>query len=221
MIPGLIPAPPIVGAQREINPGSISWVSSGTFNWSVPLFNNLFITVVGAGGGGSGSGYTDNYVLPPFESGTLYTGGAGGTGGYGQFYIPGIVNMVAYGGVGGPGGSTYQTSAPMAQGSHGTSVGGNVSNQDGAGGAGGVYGYAYCHWRHFSRIYFDHYGYAYGGNGGNGGRCDGKFTFGQVALGTVATIVVQGVGGAGYQASNNGGAYPTNGGGAGVHVSWN
>jgi hypothetical protein len=233
-IPGLSPTPKIIGAQREVNPGSQSWTSPGTFNWTVPLFNNLSIAVLGAGGGGSGSAWSDFGAIfgnPNYPAPAWNPGGAGAAGGYGQFYVPATgLNMVAYGGAGGQGNSQWNQSSPMGAGSSGTGQGGNSANYTGSGNGGGTYGY--CWMYGFIYAQGPYSAWSFGGPGGTGGRCDSNFTIGQIPQGSVATIVVQGGGGPGYQINIiNGteqqgqgdfpnGAFPTGGGAAAVYVSW-
>jgi hypothetical protein len=235
-IPGMTPIPKILGAQREVNPGSQSWTSPGTFSWTIPNFNTLNIVVAGAGGGGSGAGWAGDFSDPAtynytfqywpaqnaWTTGQPYTGGDGNPGGYAQFAVAGVLNMVAGGGAGGPGGSSYQTTSPLGSGANGTGSGGNLINYTGSGNSGGTYGYAYHSGNYiinFSAV--PQNGYAYGGYGGVGGRCDSKFTQGQLNPGSTATIVVQAGGAPGYQVTTIlGGAYPTAGTTAGVYVSW-
>ena len=182
-IPGLLPAPQILGAVREVNPGSQSWSTPGTYNFTLPAFNTLIATVKGAGGGGSSAGYAD-------FAGNGFTGIVGSNGGQSQFGS----NLIAGGGLGGPGGSTYNTASPMAAGASGTGYGGD-QNFTGQGANGGVWGQAY----HYE--YLGWWFRSYGGNGGPGGKTIKTYTYGTggMVLGAVIQIVVGAGGPPAYQ----------------------
>lgn len=223
-VPGLTPSPKIIGAVREVNPGSVSWTSAGTFYWPIPIFNTMTIVCIGAGGGGSGAG---GYTY--WQGEINHIGGAGVGGGYGQFYVPSVINLVAYGGTGGPAGSNRYTTSPMAQAAHGQGYNGDT-NYYGSGASGGYYGIVQ------NAAYGTIGGYGappyntYGGYGGSGGRADKVFNSSQLQSGVTATIVVQAGGGPGWQTSGYESGYsyafirpyqwPVAGGSAAVYVSW-
>lgn len=173
-IPGIVPCPKIIGAAREVNPGSQTWSTPGSYTFVVPNFNTLSVDAKGAGGGGSGAG---NYA------GGSYLGGAGSNGGNSQFFLEGVASVTGNGGNGGPGGSTYQTTTPMTPGANGDGVGGDTNTSGGGANAGG-YGSS-------TTQYYT----TYGGNGGRGGRAQKDFVSGGALTAGQSITITVGFGG--------------------------
>lgn len=195
----------------NVVPGSQDFSSSGTF--VVPAYNTLTVYVAGGGGGG-GSGYYSGSV-------------AGAAGGASSFNGTIFANGGGGGGAGGMLAGSYG-------GAGGTASGGNVSNTPGnagtsacnattggsspAGGAGGWTGPTYSHGTAGGApggggaAGCNNLGY--GGGGGGGGLAVHTYTAGQLS-GNITVVV--GSGGAGAQWSYYGG----NGGNGGVYIEWN
>lgn len=133
--------------------GSQSYLTAGTFYFTVPAYLTLTVTVNGAGGGGEGGDY--KYLIDIREAADsygYYRGGNGGTGGASSFNSP--TPLVGNGGIGGnvdgtaSGGSTNTTGGGAAGGA------GGISRTDGLGDApttangvkGGEGGLSYREW---------------------------------------------------------------------------
>ena len=67
------PLPNSIGGGLPVTPGSANYTSAGSYTFSVPPYNVMYITVNGAGGSGGGGGtyYQAGYC----------NGGSGGGGG--------------------------------------------------------------------------------------------------------------------------------------------
>ncbi|MBI5004414.1 Ig-like domain-containing protein [Candidatus Kaiserbacteria bacterium] len=185
---------------NNVVPGSQNYTAAGSYNFTVPAYNNLTIKVWGGGGGGGESRR------------------AGSTGG--QSSWNGIVSAnggdggVGYGGYGGGAGGTASGGSINTTGNAGTdTVGGSAPGGGGAGGAwqtngtapgGGGGGGAYM---------------SGAGGGGSGGYSSITYSAGQLTVGSQVSLVV-GVGGVrGTDGYGNSAAGV--GGTGGVYITWN
>jgi hypothetical protein len=183
----------ITPSGPTIIPGSVSYTSPGTYNFTVPYFHSLLADVRGASGGGGG--YS--------EDSSVYNGSAGG---YSYFNAP-TGNLVGYGGQGGGGGNSYAGNG--ADGAHGSGVNGDY-NGYGDATAGGAH------------AYMTSYPSLFGGNGGNGARAYRTWTKAQNILIPKSVITVV-VGARGEAAPWNGDPYITSaqpGVAGAVYISW-
>jgi hypothetical protein len=188
---------PIAALPDMVVPGSESFTTPGTYQFTVPEYNALTVTVRGGGGQGFGlapgynggnSSFNGNVIAYGGQAATEALGAGGGASGGDQNYT------------GGPGGS----SQPLAGGAGGAGANGGgaggtgnagAGNAPGGGGAGSV-------------IFFT------GMPGGGGGGCAVKTYHGELSVGAQITVVV-----------GDGGNLVTGAGGRGargqVDISWN
>lgn len=174
--------------------GSQTYSTPGTYNFTVPSYGTLTVTVNGAGGGGGGNGYWGSNFYCNARSGA-----SGSSGGITKFDA-----LIAYGGSGGAGEyldghmnprrTCLRSYLKGSAGAAGSTNGLGDTNTVGGGSAGGS-------------------GASQGGNGGAGGSSVKTYAAGQLAVGTTTSITV-GTGGTG---GTSGGAAGTNG---SVTISW-
>lgn len=191
-IPGIAPFPKAL--RPLVIPGSQTFATVGSFNFTVPNHNSLTADARGAGGGGGGVEVHAGSATP------------GGAGGYSYFNAP-TGNVVGYGGSGGPNGYNG------AVGASGTGLNGD-GNITGGGAAGGVGGYAPGFGGGPAG------GSAQGGSGGPGGRAYKTWIEGQLVPLSVITIVVGPGGSPGVSEQISGASGPAYGAAGAVYVSW-
>lgn len=202
-----------VTTRPDVTPGSQTFSTAGSFNFTVPAHNTLTVEVWGGGGGGGGSsGFTDvngtsgsssNWdatalVANGGAGSSGNTGGVGGTGSGGTVNISGNngSNAGTYGGAGGAGGNG-------GAGGAGSTGHGNPGVAPGGGGSGAYVG---------TRA-----GTNSTGGGGGGGYTARTYTAGTYAVGTSVNISVGNRGTGGVGTSRNGG----NGAIGRVTITWN
>lgn len=156
-----------------IIPGSVSFLTPGTYSFEVPYHHTLFADARGASGGGGGISWSQ-------DDGA--TNHAGGSGGYSYFNAP-TGNVVGYGGAGGQGIDNYPGPYTGANGAHGTGLNGDYNGTGDAttGGVGAAFPTAGAEF--------------YAGNGGNGARAYKTWASGLITPKSLITVVV-GAGGA-------------------------
>ncbi|MBB4398747.1 hypothetical protein [Bradyrhizobium sp. ERR14] len=174
IIPGVMPIPR--ASKPPVVPGSRTFSTAGAFNFTVPNFNTLTVTLRGAGGGGGGFYYSTDYDSTRYPSTPGSAGGAtswnglvanGGQPGTESNYIDGVEEVIN-GSAGAAGGAS-----------------GGTTNTTGGGNAGGAGSYT------------PSYGGGRGGNGGAGGLASKTFAVGQLTPGAVLSGTVGAPGGGG------------------------
>lgn len=193
-----------------VTPGSQSFTTAGSSNFTVPCYNTLTVKVWGAGGGGSGArtgngtaggqSKFNNALIANGGGGATANGvfacaspgyGAGGTASGGTTNTTGANGVKCAGGTGCTGPAGAGGNAPTITGTSGAGActsGGASGNTPGGGGGGGGY-------------------YASPGNGGGGGGYSTKtYVPGELTPGASLPVVVGsgGTGGTGYSSCNGG-----------------
>jgi len=170
----------------SVTPGSQSFTTAGSFNFTVPCYNTLTVKVWGGGGGGSGfySGYGAGAAggQSKFNNALVANGGSGAAasnaGGSGGSASGGSTNTT--GGAGETGGSTYGGKGGDAP--SGGAGGPRTSSSDYSGNAGSAPGGGGSGFFFASTIR--------GGGGGSGGYSTKTYSAGDLTVGASLPVVV-------------------------------
>jgi hypothetical protein len=180
--------------------GTQSYLTAGTYYFTIPAYVNMTVTVNGAGGGGDGGNLKT--LVDAREANDVYSyvfGGSGSTGGGSSFGA--TTPMIANGGGGG-------------NATNGTASGGVTSNTTGGGAARGNGGTGVLSGGG------DGTGTSQNGtNGGAGGRCISNYVrdAGGPTVGAIIAVVVGAAGAGGSAAAGSAG---TAGGTGSVLITW-
>lgn len=157
--------------------GNISYLTPGSYSFTVPPYSTLTVTVIGGGGGGGGGYNCVDGISAQY-----------GFGGSLSSFNSSII------GYGGNGGSASQYAAGGSAGTGGTAIGG-TTNYTGNSGSGSTGGTLYASGGNGS---INNCGNA-GGGGGGGGKAIKTYSAGQLTVGASIAVVVGDGGIGGYQ----------------------
>ncbi len=188
--------------SSPVSPGSVDFTSPGVYNFTVPSFNSMVVTIWGGGGGG-GAGTGSQGGLAGTGSSFL-SQSAGGGGGGGNSSQPGGGGGSATGG----NVNTVGNAGGVGSDFGGNGFGGNAPN----GGAGGTRGQngGFPGGGGGGR---DLFGFGWGSGGGSGGYVQRTYTSGEIAVGSTVSLTV-GTGGLGAVLGSGSGANGR------VSISW-
>jgi hypothetical protein len=199
----------LFGGKPPVVPGSTTYSTPGSYNFTVQAYNTLTVTVIGGSGGGGGGGDMANVN-------DENPGSPGTNGGDSTFFGTGgnVIGGGSHGGHGGPGIAGSDTSNDGANGTASGGAGSGGGNYAGGGYAGGSGGLG-------TTMSSSGQGQA----GGTSGKAVKVYTPGQLAIAASISLTVgaAGSGGAGNFDSVGApdGTTPGNNGSNGqVSISW-